>query len=529
MTVIAVTTSTVVTATGLVARDWLTSSCGIDEARREASFAFLACNRISERTPETVIVATSSPPQSHDDRPRVGQRPVDTNAVEAAARLMSETAHDLRSPLTTVRESIRLVREGDLGDVSQDQEMCLGSAMDQCDCMEQMIGEMVQLERLRTGAPRANRQWVAIDEVRSAIEETLRPWALPRQIDVLWDLQVEPAAKVFADVAMLRRLIVNLVTNAIRVTSENGGILVRLQSVRGGETVRWTVIDRGAGMKEQELRQIAERQFSMGGGEGLGLSICRQLAAVHFSSLEIRSRHGIGTEVSFETAAAGPRSVAHAWSRWRVGQRGPLQSPQHRDHPIARMEANSSQMIRLDPPVVKVELAHEATVPRCENRIAAGVVSLGVTVPRELADQFDRLFQDQLQIFDFAYRVDTRRWVWAFDVDAHGVQDRIESITDTVMFRIPGMRMNWTNPQMIPVDIRRTHTRISDLLIREALAASTVSCPSDSNSVRLGTTPIAPSNVAASRLDQELRRLTGQLKSQTRLLREQAKNLRPVS
>ena len=471
-------------------------------------------------------MATSSASKSQEDRTRVGQRRNDSNVADAAARLMSETAHDLRSPLTTVRESIRLVRDGDLGDVSQDQELCLGSAMDQCDCMEQMIGEMVQLERLRTGAPRANRAWVPIDGVRAAIEETLRPWALPRQIDVLWDQDIPPSTKVFADIAMLRRLVVNLVTNAIRVTPEKGGVLIRLQSVKGGEAIRWTVIDRGTGMKEAELRQIAERQVSFGGGEGLGLSICRQLAAVHFSSLEIRSRYGNGTEVSFETASAGPASVANAWARWRVAQRGPLQSPQHREHPSTG-DPDSSQQLRLDPPVVKVELKHEATVPRSENRIAAGIVSLGVTVPGDLADQFDRVLQDQMQIFDFAYRVETRRWVWAFDVDAHGVQDRIDSISDMVMSRIPGMRMNWTAPKLIPVDARRTHVRMSDLLVRESLSALTHHS-SDRDSVRLGTAPITPSNVAASRLDQELRRLTGRLKSQTRVLRDQAKNLRPV-
>ena len=133
---------------------------------------------------------------------------------------MSETAHDLRSPLTTVRESIRLIRNGDAGAVAPEQHVYLVSAMDQCDCMFQMIGEMVQLERLRTGTPRVDRKWVAISEIRKSIDETLRPWALPREIDVLWDIMLDPATLVYADVAMLRRLVVNLATNAIRVTPE---------------------------------------------------------------------------------------------------------------------------------------------------------------------------------------------------------------------------------------------------------------------------------------------------------------------
>ncbi len=119
----------------------------------------------------------------------------------------------------------------------------------------------------------------------------------------------------------LRRLVVNLVTNSIRVTPEEGYVLIRLESIRNGEAIRWSVIDQGTGISESDMQRIADRQVSFGGGEGLGLSICRQLAALHFSPLQIRSRLGSGTEVSFETAAAGPRSVAQSWSRWRVARR----------------------------------------------------------------------------------------------------------------------------------------------------------------------------------------------------------------
>ncbi len=75
---------------------------------------------------------------------------------------MSETAHDIRSPLTTIRESVRLVHDGDLGAVNDDQKSCLAAAIDQCNCLDQMVGEMVQVERLRTGLPRARRSWVSL-------------------------------------------------------------------------------------------------------------------------------------------------------------------------------------------------------------------------------------------------------------------------------------------------------------------------------------------------------------------------------
>jgi hypothetical protein len=442
--------------------------------------------------------------------------------------MMSETAHDLRSPLTTVRESIRLVHDGDVGTITADQQVCLASAIDQCDCIDQMIGEMVQLERLRTGTPRVNRRWVPISQIRQAIDETLRPWAMPRQIDVLWDGADDATATVFADPSMLRRLVVNLVTNSIRVTAEGGCVLIRLQTARDGDAIRWSVMDQGQGISESDMQRIADRQVTFGGGEGLGLSICRQLAALHFSTLQIRSRLGSGTQVSFETAAAGPRSVAESWSKWRVAQAAPIQKPHHNQEAASPSSIRAPHRMRLDPPSVEIEVSHEASSPRCEDQLAAGIVSVGAAVSREVAEDFDQLLQSQLQMFDFVYRVNTRRWVWAFDVDANGVQDRIDSIADAVTARIPNIRMSWSDPQMIPVDGRRTHSRLSDLMVRETLSASASTHVLDKNEVRLGTGPIVPSDAAADRLDAELRRLTSKLQSQTTKLQQQAKNLRPI-
>ena len=62
--------------------------------------------------------------------------------------------------------------------------------MDQCDCMFQMI------------------------------EETFQPWVIPREIDVLWDVMVDVQTRVYADIALIRRLVVNLATNAIRATRQ---------------------------------------------------------------------------------------------------------------------------------------------------------------------------------------------------------------------------------------------------------------------------------------------------------------------
>lgn len=451
------------------------------------------------------------------------------NAATVAARMVSQTAQDLRSPLTIVREAIRLVGDGSLGSVNDDQHACLSAAIDQCNCMDQMIGEMVQLERLRLGSPRAHRSWIEIASVRAAVDEALRSWAAPNQIDVLWDIGDEASKSIFADASMLRRLIINLAINAIRASRPGGVVLIRLQRTSADELIRWSVIDQGGGINERDLHRTTEP----GENDSAGLSICRQLAAVHFSSLQIRSREGFGTEVSFQTPAMGPRSVATAWARWRVSARGPLQKPLRRSGAMAGNDSvrrlGDQSHVRLDAPSIQVEWTHDAIRPRCGDRLAAGTVTLGAAVSRQAADDFDRLLQSQLQMFELVYRTETRRWVWMFDVDAHGVQERITMIGDSANETIGGIRTAWSTPQMIPVDDRRTASRLSDLMVRESLAASTSSHVVEQDVVRLGSSPMITTGTAESRLDAEMRRLSTQMKSQSARLRQQAHNLRPQS
>jgi len=451
--------------------------------------------------------------------------------ADAAARLISETAHDLRSPLTTVRESIRLVRDGSFGDLRPEQQVYLDAAIDQCNCIDQLVSELVQFERLRSGLPRVHRRWVSVQEIRKAVDETLRPWALPREISILWDGADDSKQLVFADPLMLRRLLVNLATNSIRVSAEGKPVLIRLQPSKYGESLLWSVIDQGTGIAAADMHRIAERQISLGSGEGLGISISRQLAALHFSALEIRSRVGVGTQVNFRTAASGPQGVAEVWSHWRVSQRNPRQKPLHRDVTAASHLENASpgkRVVRLDPPSVAIELGTEHIHPRCVDRCAAGTVTLGAAMARQAADAFDELFQNQLQVFELAYRVNLRQWIWVLDVDQRDVRERLNAISDIAQAAIPSLRLHWSGPQMIPIDERRTINRVRDLLIRQTLAASMPTHAADTNQVRLGTSPLEASEVAVERLEAELRRLNARMKSQSQQLRAQMNKLRPV-
>ena len=442
--------------------------------------------------------------------------------IENATRMLSETAHDVRAPLTSIRESVRLVRDGLLGELNDDQAFCLSAAIDQCECIDQMVGEMVQVERLRSGVPRAKRTWFLASEIRETVNETLKPWTSPRNIKVLWDISQQSGKRVFGDISMVRRLVVNLAINAIRATAEGGSLLIQVQPIRNGDAIRWSVVDQGKGIAEEELLRLSQRRESTSGGEGLGLSICRQLAALQFSSLRIESRLGTGTAVSFDMITDGPRNVAESWSKWRVGQRSPLRRPSNRDAQAIELEetAELGMQVRVDNPSVVVELHNEDVAPTAEDRISVGTIELSDASSFDTANRLDEILQTQMGMYDLVYRVDERLWVWVFDANFGDAEQRIDQLSEFVHSQIDDIGMSWSEPQSVPLDDRRTAMQLTDVFVRHSLAGKTTV---------VDTTDIVfeETEVIASRLDQEMQRLAERLASQNELLNQQSKRLRP--
>ena len=440
-----------------------------------------------------------------------GSRHLRNEPVDLAARILSEAAHDLRSPLTAVRESIRLVRDAHVGTVNEDQRSCLTDAITQCDCIDQMVTEMLQLDRFRSGRPRVHRRWVPVAEIRESIDQTLRPWALPRNIAIEWDDLCDPELQVYADATSLRRLVVNLVANAIRATRDGEVILIALRNRVSEGTVHWSIVDRGSGISPHVMERIDSRQAASAGGEGLGLMICRQLAAQQFSSLTIRSRQGSGTEVSFETPGHSARAIVSRWLRWRRAMRGSESSsgpPSVRNtvvEPGTRVVRPPTQT-RLKPPVMTVELTSD--IRARSSTISAGTVTLDAELSRQAVDQFDKSFQQQMRLFDLAYRISARRWIWMLDADASSCQGLIEAISTAIADQLEGLQAVWSEPFSLPDHEAKTAAILSDFMTRQALNAAVVENVQELDQVRLGTEPIRASLVAAERLDAELRRLS---------------------
>jgi two-component system OmpR family sensor kinase len=193
-------------------------------------------------------------------------------------RFASDAAHELRTPLAVLRTELEvaLARERS----AEENRAALGAAHREVLSLCRIADELLMLSRLN-GEVMVDRQRLNLRALLSEIAATVGPLAQAREIK----LSVSAPEDVFVNgnAAHLRRLVVNLLDNALKFTPAHGSIEVGLKSDSNRAIIR--VADTGEGIHPAELPHIFDRFFrgagSPGEGSGLGLSLCREIARAH--------------------------------------------------------------------------------------------------------------------------------------------------------------------------------------------------------------------------------------------------------
>lgn len=431
--------------------------------------------------------------------------------VEVAARLLSETAHDLRSPLTGVRELVRLVYDGDLGATTAEQREMLGEALGQCDAIASLIDNMLQLDRLRSGLPRTRRHWIVPTAIPGVVDAATRSVATARQIGIRWDGFDGRHGPIFGDEQLIHRLLVNLICNAIAVSEEGRNVLVRLRPAVVDGMLRFSVIDQGPGVSVDSLSGMTVRGLSGTGSSGLGLAISRTLAALHFGRLFVESKPGAGMQISFELPAAGPASVADALHGWRelslpAGKRAAVEGGEER------------RAIPYDGPPPRIASAAAIVTLR------VGGNRVNSRSTREL-EAIDDLLQSDQRLHELVYRTDASRWVLLWDNTLDEARRRIASVENQLRKNAAELDLVWSEPAEQPIAGRANRTRIREWLVRDILQASSRPVLGHDRSGRRLDPSVESLEVASRRLDAELLRLGRRLRQQTDQLQRQADRL----
>jgi two-component system, NtrC family, sensor histidine kinase KinB len=218
--------------------------------------------------------------------------------------LVATVAHEFRTPLTSLHMAIHLCLEGAAGPVSDRQEDLLHAARQDCERLQIIVDEILDLARLKAGKVELHRRAVAPAALVTDAVESQRSAA--RQHGLGLRTEVLPSLpEVYADPERIQIVLVNLVTNAIRHTAAGTAITVCARSVDHG--VRFEVTDTGPGIPAEHRERVFDKFFRVPGtpkgGAGLGLSVAKELVEAHGGSIGVESEVGRGATFWFTLPA----------------------------------------------------------------------------------------------------------------------------------------------------------------------------------------------------------------------------------
>lgn len=233
-------------------------------------------------------------------------------ANRAKSRLLAAASHDLRQPLQTLNLLNRVARREAAGNPRL--EMIIDRQQQALDSMSGLLASVLDIGKLDSGAVVAERKACAVDEILERLVSDFEPQAIEKGLSIAYETCGEACR---ADPELLRRLLGNLVSNAIRYT-ERGE--VRLGCSVRDDRLDLEVSDTGLGIDADQLDRIFDEFYQIDRGSrrpeglGLGLSIVRRLAELMQLEIHVRSTPGQGTTFTVTVPRCAP-PVAEAADR----------------------------------------------------------------------------------------------------------------------------------------------------------------------------------------------------------------------
>lgn len=208
--------------------------------------------------------------------------------------LIAEMVHELRTPLSSLSAASHLLQRST---IEEGQRVKIQQTIyNEVQRLSELSTNYLELSRLDSGRVRFEREPVHLEGLVYECLEIMRPQADNEEISL--EIEAEPVlTPVLGDRSQLKRLMLNLINNAIKYTQKGGWVRVSLQ--RGDQSLILAVSDNGRGIPPESMEKLFDRFFRVPdegrvGGTGLGLTIAKKIAQNHGGSITVRSEVGRG-------------------------------------------------------------------------------------------------------------------------------------------------------------------------------------------------------------------------------------------
>jgi PAS domain S-box-containing protein len=229
--------------------------------------------------------------------------------AEAASRLREDlvaiVSHDLRNPLSAITTSVSLLRSAAGLDETGRARKYVETIGRSAERMKRLISDLLDMASIDAGHMAIEPTPQSATALLQEAVEMLQPVASDKSLRLEAE-DVEPQLAAQADKERVLQVLSNLVGNAIKFTQEGGSVHVRAESA--DDMVRFSVIDTGQGVPEEQLPHLFDRywQAKKSGrmGIGLGLSIAKGIVDAHGGQIWAESSPGKGTAFHFTLPTA---------------------------------------------------------------------------------------------------------------------------------------------------------------------------------------------------------------------------------
>jgi two-component system sensor histidine kinase KdpD len=235
----------------------------------------------------------------------------DAEKSQARAALFSSVTHDLRTPLASIKASATALLQDDLQLDPEQRFELLRTVVEETDRLNRLIGNILELARVRAGALVPSKEPTALDEVVDSVLHRMQP--------VLGGVRVRTLLRdtpdVAADPVQIDQVLSNLIENAVRFSAPGGEVVVSTAAWHSSVQIR--VVDHGPGIAPADRERVFEAFARVGasapdeaGGSGLGLAIAKAIVEAHGGRIWIEGVPAGGTAVVVELPVADAEQVS---------------------------------------------------------------------------------------------------------------------------------------------------------------------------------------------------------------------------
>lgn len=208
-----------------------------------------------------------------------------TNLDKAKSEFLSIASHQLYTPLTALRGYISMLKEGDYGEISEEQLPILDILDKSATRLIELIKNLLDISRIESGRLELNLESVDLADMAKTLVADLLPNAKNKNLELTFHEPKTPIAHAVVDVQRIRQVMLNFVDNSIKYTPSGK---VDVYITQEGKRIKFSVTDTGNGLETNDISQLFHKFIRVGGsarfhteGTGLGLYVAKQIVNEH--------------------------------------------------------------------------------------------------------------------------------------------------------------------------------------------------------------------------------------------------------